>query len=223
MTAKEILAFITEVGIVPIVRAATADAATSAVEAIYNGGIRAAEITMTVPGALHALEKTADRFGDKLVLGAGTVLDPETARACMLAGAQFFVTPNLRVSTIEMAKRYSKVICPGALTPTEILTAWEAGADVVKVFPCGNVGGPKYIKALKGPFPHIEMIPTGGVNLETTPEFLKAGACAVAVGSELADPKSLREGRFDVIEERTRQYLAAVAKARADMAAAARA
>jgi 2-dehydro-3-deoxyphosphogluconate aldolase / (4S)-4-hydroxy-2-oxoglutarate aldolase len=223
MTAKEILAFITEVGIVPIVRAATAEAATSAVEAIYNGGIRAAEITMTVPGALHALEKTADRFGDKLVLGAGTVLDPETARACMLAGAQFFVTPNLRVSTIEMAKRYSKVICPGALTPTEILTAWEAGADVVKVFPCGNVGGPKYIKALKGPFPHIEMIPTGGVNLETTPEFLKAGACAVAVGSELADPKSLREGRFDVIEERTRQYLAAVAKARADMAAAARA
>jgi 2-dehydro-3-deoxyphosphogluconate aldolase/(4S)-4-hydroxy-2-oxoglutarate aldolase len=172
---------------------------------------------------LHALEKTADRFGDKLVLGAGTGLDPETARACMLAGAQFFVTPNLRVSTIEMAKRYSKVICPGALTPTEILTAWEAGADVVKVFPCGNVGGPKYIKALKGPFPHIEMIPTGGVNLETTPEFLKAGACAVAVGSELADPKSLREGRFDVIEERTRQYLAAVAKARADMAAAARA
>lgn len=223
MTAKEILAFITEVGIVPIVRAATAEAATSAVEAIYNGGIRAAEITMTVPGALHALEKTADRFGDKLVLGAGTVLDPETARACMLAGAQFFVTPNLRVSTIEMAKRYSKVICPGALTPTEILTAWEAGADVVKVFPCGNVGGPKYIKALKGPFPHIEMIPTGGVNLETTPEFLKAGACAVAVGSELADPKSLREGRFDVIEERTRLYLAAVAKARADMAAAARA
>jgi 2-dehydro-3-deoxyphosphogluconate aldolase/(4S)-4-hydroxy-2-oxoglutarate aldolase len=223
MTAKEILAFITEVGIVPIVRAATAEAATSAVEAIYNGGIRAAEITMTVPGALHALEKTADRFGDKLVLGAGTVLDPETARACMLAGAQFFVTPNLRVSTIEMAKRYSKVICPGALTPTEILTAWEAGADVVKVFPCGNVGGPKYIKALKGPFPHIEMIPTGGVNLETTPEFLKAGACAVAVGSELADPKSLREGRFDVIEERTRQYLAAVAKARSEMAAAARA
>jgi 2-dehydro-3-deoxyphosphogluconate aldolase/(4S)-4-hydroxy-2-oxoglutarate aldolase len=223
MTAKEILAFITEVGIVPIVRAETAEAATSAVEAIYNGGIRAAEITMTVPGALRALEKTADRFGDKLVLGAGTVLDPETARACMLAGAQFFVTPNLRVSTIEMAKRYSKVICPGALTPTEILTAWEAGADVIKVFPCGNVGGAKYIKAIKGPFPHIELIPTGGVNLETAPDLLKAGACAVAVGSELADPKTLREGRFNVIEERTRQYLAVVAKARAEMAAAARA
>jgi 2-dehydro-3-deoxyphosphogluconate aldolase/(4S)-4-hydroxy-2-oxoglutarate aldolase len=220
MTAKEILAFITDVGIVPIVRAQSADAAIKAVEAIYNGGVRAAEITMTVPGAIGALEKTADRFGDKLVLGAGTVLDPETARACMLAGAQFFVTPNLRVSTIEIAKRYSKVICPGALTPTEVLTAWEAGADVVKIFPCGNVGGPKYIKALKGPLPQIEMIPTGGVNLDTAGDFLKAGACAVAVGGELADPKSLKEGRFEVIEERTRQFLAVIAKARAEMASA---
>ena len=136
------------------------------------------------------------------------------ARACMLAGAEFFVTPSLRVSTIEMVKRYSKVICPGALTPTEVLTAWEAGADVVKIFPCGNVGGPKYIKALKGPFPQIEMIPTGGVNLETAGDFLKAGACAVAVGGELVDAKSIKEGRFDVIEDRARQYLAAIAKAR---------
>ena len=120
------------------------------------------------------------------------MLDPETARACMLAGAEFFVTPSLRLSTIEMAKRYSKVICPGALTPTEVLTAWEAGADVVKIFPCGNVGGPKYIKALKGPFPQIEMIPTGGVNLDTTGDFLKAGACAVAVGGELVDAKSVQ-------------------------------
>ena len=188
-----------------------------AVEAIYAGGVRAAEITMTVPGAIHALEKLADRFGGKLILGAGTVLDPETARACMLAGAEFFVTPSLRLSTIEMAKRYSKVICPGALTPTEVLTAWEAGADVVKIFPCGNVGGPKYIKALKGPFPQIEMIPTGGVNLETTGDFLKAGACAVAVGGELVDAKSVKEGRFDIIEERPRQYLAAIAKARSEM------
>jgi 2-dehydro-3-deoxyphosphogluconate aldolase/(4S)-4-hydroxy-2-oxoglutarate aldolase len=217
MTSKEILAFISEVGIVPIVRTATAEGAIQAVEAIYAGGVRAAEITMTVPGALHALEKLADRFGGKLILGAGTVLDPETARACMLAGAEFFVTPSLRLSTIEMAKRYSKVICPGALTPTEVLTAWEAGADVVKIFPCGNVGGPKYIKALKGPLPHIEMIPTGGVNLETTGEFLKAGACAVAVGSELVDAKSVKEGRFDIIENRARQYLAAIAKARSEM------
>jgi 2-dehydro-3-deoxyphosphogluconate aldolase/(4S)-4-hydroxy-2-oxoglutarate aldolase len=214
MTSKEILAFITEVGIVPIVRTSSAESAIQAVEAIYAGGIRAAEITMTVPGAIHALEKVADRFGGKIVLGAGTVLDPETARACMLAGAEFFVTPSLRLSTIEMAKRYSKVICPGALTPTEVLTAWEAGADVVKIFPCGNVGGPKYIKALKGPFPQIEMIPTGGVNLETTGDFLKAGACAVAVGSELVDAKTVKEGRFDIIENRARQYLAAIATAR---------
>jgi len=195
------------------------ETAVRAIEAIYQGGIRAAEITMTVPGALRALERVADAFGDKIVLGAGTVLDPETARNCMLAGAEFFVTPSLRQSTIEMARRYSKVICPGALTPTEVLTAWEAGADVVKVFPCGNVGGPKYIKALRGPFPQIEMIPTGGVNLETTAEFLKAGACAVAVGGELVDATLIRDNRYDLIEERARQYLAIVAQARRDMAA----
>jgi 2-dehydro-3-deoxyphosphogluconate aldolase / (4S)-4-hydroxy-2-oxoglutarate aldolase len=219
MTQKEILAFITEVGIVPVVRTASADAAVKAVEAIYNGGVRAAEITMTVPGAIKALERVADQFGGKIVLGAGTVLDPETARICMLAGAEFFVTPALRLSTIEMAKRYSKVICPGALTPTEVLTAWEAGADIVKVFPCGNVGGAKYIKALKGPFPQIEMIPTGGVNLETAGDFLKAGACAVAVGGELVDAKSIRENRYDVIQERAKQYLEAVARARAEIRA----
>jgi 2-dehydro-3-deoxyphosphogluconate aldolase/(4S)-4-hydroxy-2-oxoglutarate aldolase len=219
MQSKEILAFIVDIGLVPIVRTSSAESAIKAVEAIYAGGVRAAEITMTVPGAIRALEKVADRFGDQLVLGAGTVLDPETARACMLAGAQFFVTPSLRLSTIEMAKRYSKVVCPGALTPTEILTAWEAGADVVKVFPCGNVGGAKYIKALKGPFPQIEMIPTGGVNLETTAGFLKAGACAVAVGSELVDAKTIKEGKYEVIEERARQYLAVIAGARADMKA----
>ena len=116
-----------------------------------------------------------------------------------------------------MAKRYSKVICPGALTPTEVLTAWEAGADAVKVFPCGNVGGAKYIKALKGPFPQIEMVPTGGVNLETVGDFLKAGSCAVAVGRRLVDAKCIKEDRYDIIEERARQYLAGVAKARSEM------
>jgi len=215
MTRPQIFAAIKDIGIVPVVRTSSAEGAIKAIEAIYKGGVRAAEITMTVPGALRALEKVADQFGDKIMLGAGTVLDPETARACMLAGAQFFVTPSLKVSTIEMAKRYSKVICPGALTPTEVLTAWEAGADVVKVFPCGNVGGAKYIKALKGPFPQIEMIPTGGVNLETAGDFLKAGACAVAVGGELVDAKTIQEGRFEVFEERARQYLAVIAKARA--------
>jgi 2-dehydro-3-deoxyphosphogluconate aldolase/(4S)-4-hydroxy-2-oxoglutarate aldolase len=220
MTKGQILSFIKDIGIVPVVRAASAESAVKAVEAIYNGGIRAAEITMTVPGAIKALEKAADAFGDKLVLGAGTVLDPETARACMLAGAEFFVSPNLRLSTIEMAKRYSKVVMPGALTPTEVLTAWEAGADIVKVFPCGNVGGAKYIKALKAPYPQIDLIPTGGVNLETAGEFLKAGACAVAVGAELVDAKSIQEGRLEVVADRARQYLAVIAKARAEMAAA---
>jgi 2-dehydro-3-deoxyphosphogluconate aldolase/(4S)-4-hydroxy-2-oxoglutarate aldolase len=215
MTAKQILAFITEVGIVPVVRTASAEQAIRAVEAIYEGGIRAAEITMTVPGAVRALEKVADQFGGKIMLGAGTVLDPETARICMLAGAEFFVTPALRIATIEMVKRYSKVICPGALTPTEVLTAWEAGADVVKVFPCGNVGGAKYIKALKGPFPQIEMIPTGGVNLETAGDFLKAGACAVAVGGELVDAKLLKEEKYNEITRRAKQYLDVIAQARA--------
>lgn len=208
-------------GIVPVVRTPSAESAIRSIEAIYRGGVRAAEVTMTVPGAIHALEKVADQFGDKIMLGAGTVLDPETARACMLAGAQFFVTPTLKLSTIEMAKRYSKVICPGALTPTEVLTAWEAGADVVKVFPANSLGGPKYIKALKGPLPHIEMIPTGGVNLETAGEFLKAGACAVAVGSELVDAKLIKENRYEEMEQRARQYLECISRARGELKAAA--
>jgi 2-dehydro-3-deoxyphosphogluconate aldolase/(4S)-4-hydroxy-2-oxoglutarate aldolase len=221
MNRNKTLSAIIDIGIVPVVRTATAEAAVRAIEALYRGGIRSAEITMTVPGAIRALEKVADQFGDKITLGAGTVLDPETARACMLAGAEFFVTPALNLATIEVARRYGKPIMPGALTPTEVLAAWQAGADVVKVFPAGNVGGPKYIKALKGPFPQIEMIPTGGVNLETTPEFLKAGACAVAVGGELIDAKTIKEGRYEVFEERARQYLTVVQKARSDMAAAA--
>jgi 2-dehydro-3-deoxyphosphogluconate aldolase/(4S)-4-hydroxy-2-oxoglutarate aldolase len=221
VTAQQILSFITEMGIVPVVRTPSAESAIRSIEAIYRGGVRAAEVTMTVPGAIHALEKVADQFGDKIMLGAGTVLDPETARACMLAGAQFFVTPTLKLSTIEMAKRYSKVICPGALTPTEVLTAWEAGADVVKVFPANSLGGPKYIKALKGPLPHIEMIPTGGVNLETAGEFLKAGACAVAVGSELVDAKLIKENRYEEMEQRARQYLECISRARGELKAAA--
>ncbi len=205
------------VGVVPVVRTSSAESAIRSIEALYEGGITTAEITMTVPGAVKALEKIADKFGDKILLGAGTVLDPETCRICMLAGAEFFVTPSLDRATIEMAKRYSKVILPGALTPTEVKTAWDAGADIVKVFPCGNVGGPKYIKALKGPFPQIEMAPTGGVNLETTPEFLKAGACSVAVGGELIDPKTISEGKYEVFTERARQYVEIVRKTREEM------
>ncbi len=214
MQKQKTLAAMIEIGVVPVVRTASAESAILAIEAMYRGGIRVAEVTMTVPGAIKALEKLADLFGDKIILGAGTVLDPETARACMLAGAQFFVTPNLRVATIEMCHRYSKPIFAGALTPTEVLAAWEAGADAVKVFPCSAVGGAKYIKALKGPFPQIEMIPTGGVNLETVADFLKAGSCAVAVGSELIDAGTIKAGKYEVFEERARQYLDAVKKAR---------
>ncbi|MBI1896391.1 MAG: bifunctional 4-hydroxy-2-oxoglutarate aldolase/2-dehydro-3-deoxy-phosphogluconate aldolase [Acidobacteria bacterium] len=218
MEHNRILSSILDIGIVPVVRTTTADSAIQSIEAIYRGGICAAEITMTVPGAIRALEKVADRFGDRITLGAGTVLDPETARACMLAGAEFLVTPSLKIATVEMSRRYSKVIMPGALTPTEVLTAWEAGADVVKVFPCSAVGGAKYIKALRAPFPQIRMIPTGGVNLETAGAFLKAGACAVAVGSELVDAETIKEGRYEVFEERARQYLAIVRKTRSEMA-----
>jgi len=219
MSKQKTLASIIDIGLVPIVRAGSPEAAVLAAEAIYRGGIRAVEITMTVPGALRALEKVADQFGDRMMLGAGTVLDPETARACMLAGAEFFVTPALKLSTIEMCHRYSKVIMPGALTPTEVQMAWEAGADLVKIFPCGNMGGPKYIRALKAPFPQIEMVPTGGVNLDTAADFLRAGACAVAVGSEMVNAKALAEGKLDVIEQAARQFLAVIAEARREMRA----
>jgi 2-dehydro-3-deoxyphosphogluconate aldolase/(4S)-4-hydroxy-2-oxoglutarate aldolase len=214
MRRKEILDSIINIGVVPVVRTGSAESAVRAVEAVFKGGIRAAEITMTVPGALRALEKVADEFGDRITLGAGTVLDPETARVCLLAGAQFLVTPVLNFPAIETANRYSKVITAGALTPTEVLAAWEAGADIVKIFPCGAMGGPKYIRALKAPFPEIEMIPTGGVTLETTAEFLKAGACAVAVGSDLIDVKNMAEGHFEVFVERARKFLTEVARAR---------
>ncbi|MDQ2948593.1 MAG: bifunctional 4-hydroxy-2-oxoglutarate aldolase/2-dehydro-3-deoxy-phosphogluconate aldolase [Acidobacteriota bacterium] len=218
MPRNTILSSIIEIGIVPVVRTETAEGAIRAIEAIYRGGIRVAEITMTVPGALRALEKVADQFGDRIILGAGTVLDPETARSCMLAGAQFFVTPSLNLKTIAMAKRYSKVIMPGALTPTEVVTAWEAGGDAIKIFPCSAVGGAKYIKALRAPFPQIEMVPTGGVNLETAADFLRAGSCAVGVGGELIDSATIREGRFEVFEERARQFMDVVTKARNEMA-----
>jgi len=214
MKKEAVLSAIVEIGIVPVIRTDSGESAIRAIEAIYRGGIRAAEITMTVPGAIRALEKITDEYGDRLILGAGTVLDPETARACMLAGAEFFVTPSLNLKTIEMAKRYSKLIFPGALTPTEVVTAWEAGADAVKIFPANAVGGAKYIKALRGPFPQIEMIPTGGVNLETIGDFLKAGACACGVGSELVDGATIKTGKYEVFEERARQYLGAVENAR---------
>ena len=215
---EKALGKIREVGLVPIVRAHSAEDALLAAEAIVAANIGILEITMTIPTAIQVIEKVAAKFGDKLLLGAGTILDVETGRAALLAGAEFIVTPALSLQVIELARRYSKPIMPGALTPTEVLTAWQAGADIVKIFPCGPVGGAKYIKALKGPFPQIELIPTGGVNLETAPEFIKAGAAAVAVGSELIDLKSLREGDFDGITANARLYIEAVRGARASMA-----
>lgn len=205
---------IIDVGLIPVVRASSAEQATSIVEAIKAGGLSILEITMTVPGALRVIEKVADRYGDKILLGAGTVLDAETARAVILAGAEFIVTPSLKASTIEVCKRYSKVVIPGALTPTEVVTAWEAGADFVKVFPCDNVGGPKYIKALKGPFPQIDLIPTGGVNLNTAAEFLAAGSAALAVGSELVDKKAVAAGDFAKITDNARKFLEVMQAAR---------
>ena len=214
-TRERSLALIREVGLVPIVRAPSPEDAFRAAEVIIGGGIGIAEITMTVPNAIRVMERVAERYGDKVLLGAGTILDSESCRAALLAGAEFIVTPSLDVRVIEMARRYSKPCFPGALTPTEVLTAWQAGADMVKIFPAGPVGGPKYIKALKGPFPQIDFIPTGGVNLETTPEFIKAGAAAVAVGGEMVDLKALREGKLEVITSNARRFLDAVRSARA--------
>jgi len=213
-TKEKSLALIREVGLVPIVRAPSPEDAFRAAEAIVSGGIGIAEITMTVPNAIRVMERVVERYGDKVLLGAGTILDPETCRSALLAGAEFIVTPSLDVGVIEVARRYSKPCFPGALTPTEVVKAWQAGADLVKIFPCGPVGGPRYIKALKGPFPQIDFVPTGGVNLETTPEFIKAGAAAVAVGGELVDLKALREGNLDVITSNARRFFEAVSSAR---------
>jgi 2-dehydro-3-deoxyphosphogluconate aldolase/(4S)-4-hydroxy-2-oxoglutarate aldolase len=216
-TKGKALALIREVGLVPIVRAPSSEDALRAAEAIIEGGIGIAEITMTVPNALRVLEQVAEKFGDKVLLGAGTILDPESGRAAMLAGAEFLVTPSLNLQVIELACRYSKACIPGALTPTEVVLAWQSGADMVKIFPCGPVGGPQYIKALKGPFPQIDFVPTGGVNLENTPEFIKAGAAAVAVGGELVNLKVLKEGKLDVVVTEARKFIEAVRCARASL------
>jgi len=214
MPNLKIINKIVDCGLVPVVRAASADEAVAVAEAIAAGGVSILEITMTVPGAIKAIERVVDRHGKKILVGAGTVLDPETARACILAGAEFIVTPSLKVPTIEMCKRYSKVIIPGALTPTEVVTAWEAGSDFVKVFPCDNVGGAKYIKALKGPFPQIDLIPTGGVNVNTAAEFLAAGATALAVGSELVDKAAVAAKDFGKITENARKFMEVVKSVR---------
>ncbi len=206
---------IEELGLVPVIRAASADEAMRAIDAIKEGGISVLEITMTVPGAVGVIEEVVKRYGSEATVGAGTVLDPETARICILAGAQFVVSPALNVDTIAICRRYGVPIIPGALTPTEVVTAWTAGADFVKIFPAGSVGGASYIKNLKGPLPQIKIIPTGGVSLKTAADFIKAGASALGVGTDLVDVKAIRAGEAHVITERAKQFIEIIREARA--------
>jgi 2-dehydro-3-deoxyphosphogluconate aldolase / (4S)-4-hydroxy-2-oxoglutarate aldolase len=215
MNRSEVVNKIKEIGIVPVVRADSPEEAMQAVEAIKAGGVPILEITMTVPGAIKVIEMIADKFGDAVIVGAGTVLDPETARACILAGATFIVSPALNLKTIELCRRYSVPICPGALTPTEVVTAWQAGADFVKVFPCSAMGGASYIKGLKAPLPQVELIPTGGVNLNTAIDFIKAGSSALGVGADLVDLKALRAGDAAKITESAKKFVQLVKDARA--------
>jgi 2-dehydro-3-deoxyphosphogluconate aldolase/(4S)-4-hydroxy-2-oxoglutarate aldolase len=214
MNKQEVLKRIGEVGVVPVVRASSAEEAMQVIEAIREGGVPVLEITMTVPRAVRVIEQVADRYGDEVVVGAGTVLDAETARACILAGATFVVSPSLNLATIEMCQRYSVVVTPGALTPTEVVTAWSAGADAVKIFPCSAMGGAKYLKSLKAPLPQVEMIPTGGVSLATAAEFIQSGAFALGVGADLVDTKAIRAGQPEKVTEAARAYAAAVRDAR---------
>lgn len=214
MNKSEVLARIREVGIVPVVRAESADEAGQAIDAIRAGGVAVLEITMTVPGAIPLIEAVARRFGAAAVVGAGTVLDAETARACILAGARFVVSPALNLDTIACCRRYGVAIMPGALTPTEVVAAWQAGADMVKVFPCSAVGGASYIKALKAPLPQVDLVPTGGVNLKTAADFIKAGSTALGVGADLVDLAALRQGGAAILTDRARQFVELVRAAR---------
>lgn len=211
---KEALAMILEEGVVPVIRVASAEEALEVAKALKEGGISVIEVTMTVPGAMDVIKEVSQKFKGKVLLGAGTILDAETARLALINGAQFLVTPTLNVEVIKMSNRYSAVVIPGALTPTEILTAWEAGADLVKVFPIGQVGGPAYIRAIKAPLPHIPLVPTGGVNLQNAGEFIKAGAAAIAAGGELVDKQAVAEKKYSVVIENARKFLAEVKKAR---------
>lgn len=214
MDRHDVLQRISEVGVIPVVRAASGEEATKVIKAIKLGGLSILEITMTVPGAIKVIEEVANRYGEEVVVGAGTVLDPDTARDCILAGATFVVSPSLNVQTIELCRSQSIAVFPGGLTPTEVVTAWQAGADAVKIFPCGAVGGAKYLASLKAPLPQVEMIPTGGVSLATAAEFIAAGAFAIGVGADLVNLSAIRSGEPDKVAEAARAYVAAVANAR---------
>jgi len=212
-TRSENLAFIKACGVVAVLRADRPNALVQVAQAIGRGGIGAVEITMTTPGALDVIGECANRLGDEILLGAGTVLDPETARAAILAGAEYIVTPTLNPDVITLCRRYDKVVIPGALTPTEILTAWECGADIVKVFPATAVG-PRYFRDVKAPLPQIDLIPTGGVDLDNAGDFIRAGACAIAVGGNLVDKTAVAAGEWHVLTDTARKYVETVRNAR---------
>lgn len=214
MNKEQILKHIESIGLVPVVRASSADEAMQAIDAIMAGGVNVLEITMTVPGAVQVIEAVSNRYGETALVGAGTVLDPETAQACLDAGARFIVSPALNLDTIALCVNKGVPIMPGALSPTEVVTAWNAGADMVKIFPAGAVGGPSYLKNLKGPLPQIKMIPTGGVSLTTAADFIKAGAAALGVGTDLVDIKAVRDGNAQLIADRARQFVEIVREAR---------
>ncbi|RCS41459.1 bifunctional 4-hydroxy-2-oxoglutarate aldolase/2-dehydro-3-deoxy-phosphogluconate aldolase [Bremerella cremea] len=215
MARETTLQNITNVGIVAVIRADNGEILADVTEALVAGGVTAIEVTFTVPKAHKVLEYVADRFGDRIQLGAGTVLDAETARIAILAGAEFIVSPIVDLPTIEMSHRYDKAMMPGALTPTEVVRAWQAGADVVKIFP-SDLTGPGYLKALKGPLPQIRMMPTGGVNLDTAEAFLKAGACALGVGGSLVEKSAIVSGNMDRIRDLAAQYVGLVQRFRSE-------
>ena len=218
MTREAIAERIIAIGILPVVRAASAAEAIAVGDALGDGGIRALEITMTVPGAVKVIAEAVARYGDQFLIGAGTVLDQEQARACIDAGARFVVAPIVDVATIAVCRRAGIPVLPGALTPTEVVQAWRAGADFVKVFPCSAVGGASYLKALKAPLPDIPLVPTGGVTLDTVGAFFAAGASAVGVGGDLCDLQALRSGRRDQLVAAAHAYVSAVQAARAAQA-----
>lgn len=209
----EILQKMIDCGIVAVIRTDSPDDLIPVTKALKDGGIIALEVTMTVPNAIEYLPKVKKELGKDAILGMGTVLDPETARMAILAGADFIVSPVLKEEIINLCHRYDKIAIPGAYTPTEILKAWEEGADVVKLFPADTLG-PKYIKAIHGPMPFIRISPTGGVSLENVGEFIKAGACFVGVGGNLVDKKVIAEGKFEILTERAKEYVEAIKKAR---------
>ena len=214
MEKREILNRMVSEGLIPVIRVSSAQEAMDVSDAIKGGGVSFIEITMSVQGAIDVIKELAQKYKEEIIMGAGTVLDPETGRAALLAGAQFIVSPTLNLDLIQLAHRYSAVVIPGTMTPTEILTAWNAGADLVKVFPAAQLGGPEYLKALRGPLPQILLVPTGGVNLQNAGAFIKAGATALGVGGELVDKKAMKEKKFHVITENTRAFLRAIREAR---------